>query len=159
MSAVRIDPARGTADYELARELFVEYSRWLGVDLCFQGFEAELATLPGKYAPPRGELLLARSGSGHPVGCVAVRPLDAQTCEMKRLWVRSEARGTGTGRLLAEAIIEAARAASYRAMRLDTLTTMHGANRLYAKLGFRSIPAYYDNPHPDVVYYELVLNE
>lgn len=158
MSSVRLEPARTAADYELVRELFLEYSRWLGVDLCFQGFEAELATLPGKYAPPGGELLLARSTEGDAVGCVGVRRLDAETCEAKRLWVRPGAREAGTGQRLAEAIIEAARAARYGAMRLDTLRTLGEANRLYAKLGFRPIPAYYDNPHPDVVYYELKLN-
>jgi ribosomal protein S18 acetylase RimI-like enzyme len=142
---------------EIVRGLFLEYQDWLGVDLCFQGFEEELASLPGKYAPPEGGLWLARGG-GELAGVVGFRPLDRGLCEMKRLWVRSAFRGSGLGRRLAETTIHAARSAGYRAMCLDTLGHMAAARTLYAGLGFREIPAYYDNPLDDVRYLELGLS-
>ena len=153
----RIRPATTAADWETARTLFREYAAELGVSLCFQGFEEELATLPGRYAEPRGCLLLAEPAAGEVVGCGALRPLADGVCEMKRLYVRPAARESGLGRQIATALLEAARARGYRTMRLDTLDHMTPANGLYRALGFREISAYYDNPLPGVVYYELAL--
>ena len=127
------------------RDLFVEYQQGLGVSLCFQGFDRELATLPGDYAPPRGRLLIARIG-GRSAGCVALRPLGAHDAEMKRLYVRGEHRGKQLGRALAVRAIGEARSLGYRALKLDTLPTMHAAQRLYASLGFIDAAAYNANP-------------
>ena len=140
----------------LSRKLFEEYARWLGIDLGFQGFAAELAGLPGVYAPPRGRLLLAFAGS-EAAGCVALRQLGDGVCEMKRLFVRSAFRGQGIGRLLAERIVQEARAIGYRTMRLDTLPSMQLAIRLYEALGFRRCAAYYKTLLPETVFMELEL--
>jgi putative acetyltransferase len=152
-----IIPATTTIHVEAARELFLEYAAWLNVNLCFQGFEQELATLPGKYAPPRGALLLAMDGD-RAVGCIALRPLENSVCEMKRLFVRPEAQGHRLGERLINAIIAKARRLNYSAMRLDTLPgKMDRAIELYRRAGFHEIPAYYyDNPYP-VLFLELNL--
>ncbi len=142
----------------ILRALFLEYQDWLGVDLCFQGFEEELATLPGNYAPPGGGVWLSQV-DGARAGCVGFRPHDEGACEMKRLWVRPPFRGLGLGRRLAETCIAAARAAGYWTMCLDTLGFMDQARALYARLGFHEIPAYYHNPLEDVRYLELDLTE
>lgn len=152
-----IEPAAGPEDMATLRALFLEYRDWLGVDLCFQGFEAELAGLPGSYAPPGGGVWLAHV-DGALAGCVALRPHDGGTCEMKRLWMRPAFRGLGLGRRLAETGIAAARRAGYRTLRLDTLAFMDAARALYRTLGFHEIPAYYDNPLDDVRYLELDLS-
>lgn len=145
------------ADLDGVRALFREYADWLGVDLCFQSFEQELATLPGKYAPPLGRLLVAEV-DGRLAGVVGLRPLAEDICEMKRLYVPAWAKGRGIGRALVERVVGEARAAGYRAMRLDTLqSAMPQANHLYDQLGFREIPAYYENPMPNVRYLELLL--
>jgi putative acetyltransferase len=144
-------------DMTLVRALFREYQAFLGVDLCFQDFEAELAQLPGKYTPPRGRILFAHCG-GALAGCVAMRPIDTITCEMKRMFVRPAYRGRGLGRRLADAIVTAAREGGYRAMRLDTLDTLGAAIALYRKMGFAPIDAYYDNPLPGVIYLEKSLD-
>jgi putative acetyltransferase len=138
------------------RELFLEYAAWLTVDLCFQDFEAELATLPGKYAPPTGAILLAQV-HGAVAGCVAMRRLAASVGEMKRLWVRQSFRNCGIGKLLIDAIIERARAAGYARLRLDTLPQMKTALVLYRALGFYEVPAYYNNPVPGAIFLEKVL--
>lgn len=135
----------GDADLEAIRGLLREYVAWLGVDLSFQGFEEELAELPGEYAPPAGRLLVAES-DGEPAGCVALRRIDAEICEMKRLYVAERFRGSGLGRRLAEAIVEEARGMGYRRMRLDTLPQMGSAHRLYESMGFREIEPYRFNP-------------
>ena len=143
-----------------AATLFREYAEWLGVDLGFQGFEQELAALPGKYAPPTGCMLVALGGDDTLLGCVALRPLgDAGVCEMKRLWTRPAARGRGVGLALAQGALRAARDMRYGIMRLDTLASMTPALTLYEGLGFRRIPAYYHNPLPDVVYLERSLRD
>jgi GNAT superfamily N-acetyltransferase len=160
--------AQGARDTALARALIEEYAAWLGVDLCFQGLDEELATLPGKYAPPSGRLLLAGE-PGDAVGCVALRPratgsfgapdaaFVAPVGEVKRLYVQPRARGAGAGRALAAAIVDAARTIGYRTLCLDTLERMHAARALYESLGFRPCERYYDNPLDDVVYYALAL--
>ena len=163
--------AETPTDIALARELFVEYAKWLAVDLCFQGFDNELATLPGSYVPPRGRLLLVGVWPAA-FGCIALRPLAMHDAccggtprrneagaigEVKRLYVQPAHRGEGWGLRLAEALIAEACAVGYRELKLDTLDWMDDARRLYAKLGFRECPAYYDNPLPGVVYMSLTL--
>lgn len=143
-----------TQDLEQVRRLFVEYETFLNVDLCFQNYARELAGLPGDYAAPAGALLLARN-AGVAAGCVAMRPLGDDVCEMKRLFVRPTFRGTGLGRRLADASIERARKCGYRVMRLDTLQRLTEAVALYSSMGFRKIDPYYHNPLDGVVYLEL----
>ena len=140
----------------MVEELFREYSNSIGVDICFQGFEQELANLPGKYAAPNGCVLLAFV-EDKLAGCGALRPLDEATCEMKRLYVRSAFRGHHIGRTLVESLIDVAKVAGYEKMRLDTLQTMQAAQTLYLSLGFQPIAPYYDNPLDAVVYLELQL--
>jgi ribosomal protein S18 acetylase RimI-like enzyme len=153
---VEIRPARRD-ELPLVRELFREYADSLGVDLSFQGFEDELARLPGEYAPPRGALLLACEG-GDAAGCVAIRPLEPiEVCELKRLNVRAASRGGGLGRSLTLAAIDEARRLGYARMRLDTLPSMAAARRLYAGLGFREIEPYRFNPIDGTQFLELDL--
>ena len=153
---MRIKRSESKKELEEIRKIFREYEAFLNVDLCFQGFEEELARLPGKYAPPEGDLLIALDGD-RTVGCVAVRKLDNGVCEMKRLYVRPEARGTGLGMRLAKEIIAVSRELGYRAMKLVTLDLLGEAMHLYETLGFRRTEPYYENPLPDVVYWELEL--
>ena len=137
--------------------MFEEYAAALSIDLCFQYFAQELATLPKMYGPPSGALLLAEIDAT-PAGCVAVRALDSSTCELKRLYVRPTHRGHNLGRRLAESALETARALGYARIRLDTLPEMQSAQRLYQSLGFHDIPAYYGNPIPGQRFMEAVLN-
>ena len=147
--------AESAQDLEAIRSLFTEYAASLGIDLEFQHFSHELATLPGDYAAPRGTLLLAYV-DGTPAGCCALRPLDTSdypnAAEMKRLFVRKAFRGFGLGRELAEATLDAARQLGYDHVLLDTLDDMESARALYAELGFESIPPYYHNPIPGAHY-------
>jgi ribosomal protein S18 acetylase RimI-like enzyme len=154
--SVTIAPA-SPGEIDAVRALLEEYARSLAVDLRFQRFDDELAALPGAYAPPGGALLVARDDALI-VGCVGVRPLDARTCEMKRLYVQSSRRGSGLGRRLAEAAIAEGRRLGYAAMRLDTLPGMEAAQALYEELGFRDVAAYADNPVPGARFLELVLS-
>jgi ribosomal protein S18 acetylase RimI-like enzyme/gamma-glutamyl-gamma-aminobutyrate hydrolase PuuD len=153
---LRLVHAATGADLAAARGLFREYADSLGVDLDFQGFAAELAGLPGAYVAPGGALFLV-TARGEPVACAAMRRLEDGVAEMKRLYVRASARGLGLGARLARATITAARAAGYRAMRLDTLPGMSEAQSLYRGLGFRDIAAYRHNPVRGTRFLELTL--
>ena len=154
-----ITQAHSAEDLSSIRTLFQAYAVGLGLDISFQNFDHELANLPGKYAPPSGILLLAKSTStGEAIGCVGLRPLQPEgTCEMKRLFVSPEGRGTGVGKALAEAIVVEARRLGYGRMVLDTLGSMTTPLKLYRGLGFRDIEPYYHNPLEDVVFLELAL--
>lgn len=140
----------------VAQGLFREYADALGVDLEYQGFAAELAALPSPYVPPQGALLIAQV-DGNTAGCVALRQLDDDTGEMKRLYVRPAFRSWGLGHRLVEAAVQAARRAGYAALRLDTLASMESAQRLYRKLGFTEITAYNSTHLPGTRFYELKL--
>jgi putative acetyltransferase len=185
MSTLRIAPADRDPALKLVSVLFREYAQSLGVDLSFQNFDNELAALPGEYAPPDGRIFLAlfdehdapltdRVGESEwrrpatplasfsptvrvMAGCIALRRIDDETGEMKRLYVRRQFRGQGIGRQLAAAVIEAAREIGYRQIRLDTLPQMSEAQVLYGSLGFHEIPAYRYNPVPGTRYFELAL--
>jgi len=153
---LQIRPACVPDEISTVRDLFREYAVSLGVDLCFQGFEKELASLPGDYAPPDGRLLLAVDGDSF-AGCVALRRNEGDACEMKRLFVHPAFRGSGLGRRLAERVIGEARTIGYARMRLDTLPSMTEAIRLYESLGFARIAPYRHNPVPGAIYMELSL--
>ena len=150
----------GIDDLQGVRDLIREYAATLGVDLCFQNLDAELAFLPGQYAEPRGALRVAVI-DGELAGCCALRPLDnvdyTNACEMKRLFVRPRFRGMGAGRLLAETILESARLAGYACVLLDTLSDMETARAMYQDLGFTEIPPYYHNPIPGSHYLKVDL--
>ncbi len=156
MSAIELATAQSPSDFAAARALFLEYAAGLGVDLCFQGFAEELERLPGMYGPPAGCLILGRADA-EVVACVGVRRFSADTCEMKRLFVRESARGCGLGRRLAQESVAAGRRLGYRRMVLDTLDSMMGARHIYASLGFVETAAYYANPLAGVRYYALDL--
>ena len=142
---------------EDARTIFREYEKWLGLDLCFQGFEEEMRTLPAKYAPPDGRLILTYK-DGELAGGIALRKIGDGICEMKRLFLRENARGSGIGHLLIEKIIEEARIIGYKKMRLDTFPPKMGkAVKLYESHGFYEIPPYYENPYDGVLYMEKIL--
>jgi putative acetyltransferase len=142
---------------EQARELFLEYAESLGFSLDFQDFDEELKNLPGAYAPPSGRLLLAHH-LGRTAGCVALRQIDRQVCEMKRLYVRPAYRGEGVGRMLVDCVIAEARSIGYERMRLDTIeSSMQDAIALYRRRGFREIAPYRSNPIAGALYLELLL--
>jgi len=149
--------AESAAQVAQARELFAEYAQSLGMNLCFQNFDQELADLPGDYAPPDGRLLLV-DYAGQWAGCVALHKWGDGICEMKRLYLRPAFRGKGLGRVLAESIIAEARAVGYQRMRLDTIEPiMKDAVEMYRKLGFREIAPYRPNPIAGAMYMELQL--
>ena len=152
-----ITQATSAKQIEEAKSLFREYEAWLGMSLCFQSFEEEVAGLPGKYAPPKGRLYVAYV-DGEPVGCIALREIGPGVCEMKRLFLCESARGLGLGVRLIEQVIADARGIGYAKMRLDTYPPKMGkAVSLYEANGFHEIPAYYDNPHDGVLYMEKTL--
>jgi len=143
----RIAPVRTATDLAATVRLFRAYASSLDIDLSYQCFDAEMEAMPGKYASPAGELLLARDSNGIPVGCVGLRPIEPHgCCEMKRLYVSPEVRGFGLGENLVDAVLKEAERIGYREMRLDTLPSMAGAIALYRKLGFEHIEPYYDTP-------------
>jgi ribosomal protein S18 acetylase RimI-like enzyme len=149
----RISPVRSAPDLEATVALFNAYADSLGIDLAYQDFSAEMAAMPGKYAPPAGELLLARDIQGEPLGCVGLRPIKPDgCCEMKRLYVPPRGRGLGLGKALVDAIVMEAVRIGYREIRLDTLPTMTEARSLYRKLGFVPIDPYYDTPIAGTVF-------
>jgi putative acetyltransferase len=152
---IRLAAPASPEEFDAVREVFREYARGLGVDLCFQQFDEELANLPGEYASPRGALLLA-TVDDEVAGCCALRPLDTadypNAAEMKRLYVRKPFRGFGLGRQLVEAALDAARQGGYACVLLDTLDDMEAARALYEELGFEEIPPYYHNPIPGAHY-------
>ncbi|HSK73987.1 MAG TPA: GNAT family N-acetyltransferase [Pyrinomonadaceae bacterium] len=153
---IEILQAETAEEIEAARILFREYEAWLGLDLCFQGFEEELAGLPGKYAKPEGRLLLALADK-KAAGCIGFRKIEEGVCEMKRLFVRPEFRSLGLGKKLIEKLIEEAKIAGYERMRLDTYPPKMGnAVQLYESKGFREIPPYYHNPYGETLFMELV---
>lgn len=154
---MKIRQVRTKKEINQVRKLFREYEAFLGEDLCFQSFEEELAALPGVYSPPDGDLLIGIIGK-RVMGCVAVRRLDDGVCEMKRLFVRQEARGKGLGRELAVSVMEVARKLGYSMMKLDTLERLTEAINLYESLGFYRIEPYYENPLSGVLYWEINLN-
>ena len=153
-----IRPVRAADDLAAVVALFQAYVATLDVDLGYQDFSGELAGLPGKYAPPRGELLLARDAAGQPLGCVGLRPISSDgSCEMKRLYLLPAARGLGLGKTLTEAVIETARSLGYSELRLDTLPSMTTALRLYDLMGFERIAPYYTPTPEGTVFMRLKL--
>jgi len=156
MEPLRIREATSAEDLAAVHRLFLAYANSLGISLCFQNFEQELAGLPGAYAPPAGCLLLAEF-DGVAGGCVALRPLRNQVSEMKRLFVSPEFRGSGAGRILAHSIIAKAKSLGYQAIRLDTLPSMSAAIKMYESLGFQPIEPYYENPVPGAMFLECKL--
>ncbi|PYV98969.1 MAG: GNAT family N-acetyltransferase [Acidobacteria bacterium] len=157
LSEFSLKQAESPGEIAQARELFVEYAKSLNFNLCFQSFDKELAELPGDYAPPDGRLLLLEDGGGL-AGCVALHRLDADICEMKRLYVRPEFRGKGLGSTLAKAIVGEARKIGYRSMRLDTVVpVMRDAVAMYRKMGFKEIAPYRTNPIDGAMYMEFEL--
>lgn len=160
--ALRLIPARSSEEIDSVRTLFLDYQAALGIDLCFQGFEEELVGLPGDYVEPSGGLFLGLL-EGRPAGCCAFRPLVASdhlnACEMKRLFVRPEARGLGLGRLLVDEVVLSAMQAGYTTMLLDTLSDMEAARALYQDVGFVETEPYYHNPLAGAHYLKLDLRE
>ncbi len=156
--SVTIRPVADAADLADVIRLFRAYAESLPIDLAYQGFEAEMAAMPGKYAPPKGVLLIARDAGGRAVACAALRPIEPDgTCEMKRLYVTTEGRGQGLGRRLVETLFSEARRIGYREMRLDTLPTMSEAIALYGRFGFTPMEAYYDTPIEGTLFMRKVL--
>ena len=156
-ASMKLVQVQSDEDTARARALFEEYAAWLGINLCFQNFDKELASLPGDYAPPDGRLMFAFEGD-QLAGCVALRKIGEGICEMKRLFVRPEFRGRGLGRQLTEGIIKEARRIGYQRMRLDTLPPkMSIAVGVYRSLGFKEIGPYYNNPVEGATFMELEL--
>lgn len=148
--------AESSQDIASAKQLILDYVDWLGVDLSFQNFDAEMAAFPGKYSPPKGLVLLALV-DGTPAGVVALRPLDGEVCEMKRMWVVPEFQGLNLGREMTERLCGEAKGLGYRVMRLDTIAVATAAIHVYRSSGFREIDAYCFNPGPDPLFFERML--
>lgn len=157
-TATKVAIFDGSGQLETVRALFLEYAASLGFSLCFQGFDDELATLPGRYAPPGGCLLLLSVG-GQDAGCVALRELEPGIGEIKRLYVRPTFRAAGHGRRLMDAVIRHARGCGFRKVVLDTVASMTPARALYASMGFREVPHYHPDPACEAIAYELQLGQ
>ncbi|MCH2546719.1 MAG: GNAT family N-acetyltransferase [Alphaproteobacteria bacterium] len=156
MTQCNIFQASTREDIAAIRSLFIEYQDYLDINLDFQGFGEELSELPGKYAAPKGRLLLARCDN-EIAGCVAFYRVNAKTCELKRLYVRRSHWGKGAGKMLFEAALTEAKQAGYKIMRLDSLRRLSEAGKLYSAYGFKEILPFNDNPHADVYYMERIL--
>ncbi len=156
LAKIEIREASNSVDFDLAKSLFIAYQQFLGVDLCFQQFETELTMLADMYGPPQGSLLIAFA-DGEPAGCVALRPKERGTCEMKRLFVFEKFQGNGIGKMLAIEILEKSRQLGYQKMVLDTLERLRPALHLYKSLGFIRCQPYYQNPLEGVVFIEMSL--
>jgi ribosomal protein S18 acetylase RimI-like enzyme len=139
-----------------AKNLIIEYIQWLDQDLCYQNIDDELNNFPKKYDEPEGAFIIAKDNSNI-VGCVGIRKIENKICEMKRLFVNENYKGKGIGKKLVEIIIEEARTKNYEKIRLDTLSTMESALKIYYKNGFNKIEPYYNNPNDNVVYLEKIL--
>lgn len=157
MHTYTILKANTDAHYDTGKTLFQEYAASLHFNLCFQGFEAELASMKIQYAAPKGALLLAENAAGEPIGCVAVRHWKDATAELKRMYLREEARGQGLAQRLLDSALETARGLGYQAIRLDTMPDMQAAIALYRKNGFYDIAPYRENPDSGAVYLEKTL--
>ncbi len=144
-------------DMKKVRKLFREYQEWIGIDLCFQGFEEELSTLPGSYVPPKGVILVAIEDR-EAVGCVGIRPRMNNEAELKRLYVQPNHQGRSIGKRLLQTAMSKAKIIGYTSIVLDTLPTMQTAKSLYVDYGFKKIPAYYENPVEGVEYYKYVFS-
>ena len=156
---ISIAAARSPEDILAVRGLFLEYIAWLGLDLSFQGVDREFAEFPGGYAPPQGDLFLAKREDGVPVGCIGVRPMSTPgACEMKRAYVVEAARGTGTGRALVGAVIRFAETTGYREMFLDSLPRFSAAHAIFRRVGFEAVAPYYYNPVPGALFFRKTLN-
>jgi ribosomal protein S18 acetylase RimI-like enzyme len=154
-----IKPAVTDTDLHHVGELFRSYVESLGIDLGYQDFESELASLPGKYAPPKGALFIAKNGQGHAIGCAGLRPLSENgVCEMKRLYVAPIGRGMGLGKALMHLVLAEAARLGYQEIRLDTLPNMAEAISMYKKVGFVEIPAYYETPSDENIFMSLKLD-
>lgn len=152
-------PAEGADLLNEVRRLFLEYEKWLNVDLCFQGFEKEVNSLPGKYAAPEGRLYIVKMDNKY-IGCIALRKIEDGVCEMKRLYLNENARGKGIGNKLIELVIQDAKEIGYKTMRLDTIKEkMPKAVSLYEAHGFLETKPYYHNPNPHTLFMELELNK
>lgn len=155
---LKLKQVESEEDIQQTRRLFDEYVTWLGVNLCFQNYDKEVAELPGEYFPPTGRLYIATEND-EVAGCIALRKLEDSICEMKRLYVRPQFRGKGLGRMLVDRIIDDAREIGYHRMRLDTLPgKMDQAIAMYQSLGFKEIERYYDNPYDTATFMELDLH-
>tara|TARA_B100001250_G_scaffold277798_1_gene240258 strand:- start:507 stop:992 length:486 start_codon:yes stop_codon:yes gene_type:complete len=153
---ININFAESKKDFLFTKILFIEYARSLNFSLSFQNFEKELDTLPGKYTMPEGCIILARDNLD-PIGCIGMRPLDNRTCEIKRLYLKPDYRGNGLGKILAKKILEYCLEMEYIKVYLDTTSRMESALSIYKSLGFIETSPYYENPLPDVIFFELNL--
>ncbi len=159
-SSITISPVADAQDLNTVKDLFRAYVDWLGIDLSYQGFEEELAGMPGKYAPPKGALFVAKDEASAILGCVGLRAFnDDGACEMKRLYVLPKGRGHGVGAGLVDRVLDAAVSAGYSEMLLDTLPSMSGAIKLYKAAGFVEVPAYYSTPIEETIFFRKDLSE